>query len=195
MKKVCVFCGSSKGTDPAYMREAGLLGKRIADKGYELVYGGANVGLMGMLARSCSEHGGKVTGVMPQHLVEMGVARDDLFELKVVESMHERKMLMSELADAFIALPGGIGTIEELFEIFTWFQLGLHNKPIALINTNGFYDELLKFMDRVVADGFFRKEHLDMLIVAPEADTVLDKIENYTPETFEKWFDVEENKV
>ena len=195
MKKVCVFCGSSIGNNEEYLVSAKNLGTSIAQRGLELIYGGANVGLMGMVAKSCQENGGKVTGIMPQSLVDMGVAKENLDELIVVNSMHERKSLMSDMSDSFIALPGGIGTIEETFEIFTWMQLGLHTKPIAILNALNFYDSLYTFLGHMVTEGFLRNEHLKALIIESEADILLKKLKEYNHKPIEKWFDKEKNKI
>ena len=152
MKRVCVFSGSSPGADIAYRAAAIDLGHGLVDRGIELVYGGAHVGLMGVLADAALEGGGRVTGVIPQSLVEREIAHPGLSDLRIVDSMHERKALMAELADAFVALPGGIGTLEELFEVYTWNQLGLHAKPLGLFNVRGYFDGLVRFLDHAVEE-------------------------------------------
>jgi uncharacterized protein (TIGR00730 family) len=195
MKSVCVFCGSSIGREPAYMEAAGKMGKLLADRKIRLVYGGANVGLMGMVAKTCLENNGEAVGVMPRNLVEMEVANDRLTELKVVESMHERKTVMNELSDGFISMPGGIGTLEETFEMFTWMQLGLHNKPVGLLNTLGFFDKLGGFLEHVVKNGFLLQCHLEMLLVDQDEENLLERLLNHRPERIDKWFDKEKNRV
>ena len=156
-KRLCVYCGSRHGAQPAYDRAARNLGAALARHGIELVYGGGRVGLMGVLAESVLAHGGKVIGVIPKALVSREVAFLELSDLRIVESMHERKALMADLADAFVALPGGVGTLEELFEILTWAQLGLHHKPCGLLNVDQFYDLLLGFLDHALAENFIPK--------------------------------------
>jgi len=195
MKRACVFCGSSIGKGNEYLDGAERLGKILAERGVELVYGGANVGLMGMVAESCLKNNGSVFGVIPRSLVDMGVAHDNLTELKIVDSMHERKAMMEELSDCFISLPGGIGTIEETFEIFTWMQLGMHSKPIGILNINNFYDNLMLFLRDTVDQGFLRQDHLDMLIVDPDPEALVDRLENYSHVSIEKWFDRDKNKI
>ena len=153
IKSICVYCGSSSGADPDFAKHAGVLGRLLADKDLCLIYGGARVGLMGAVANAALNAGGKVTGVMPDFLVRKEVAHQALTELKIVKSMHERKTIMAELADAFIALPGGLGTLEELFEVLTWAQLRLHSKPCGLLNTNSYFDHLITFLDHSVSQG------------------------------------------
>ena len=165
MNKVCVFCGSSLGLNPAYAEAARILGMLLAVQGTTLVYGGASVGIMGQLADAVLEHGGKVIGVIPEVLVAKEVSHPGLSELIVVGSMHERKTVMAELADGFIALPGGLGTLEELFEILTWAQLGLHGKPCGLLNIAGYYDALLQFLDHAVAQQLVSGRHRALLTV------------------------------
>jgi len=185
--RLCVFCGSSAGQDPIYMASARLLGETLARNGIELVYGGASVGLMGAVADSALAAGGRVTGVMPQALVDKEIAHGSLSDLRVVGSMHERKALMAELSDGFIALPGGLGTFEELFEVWTWAQLGYHKKPCALLNVAGFYDKLAGFLDDVVERGFVKPVHRAMLIVRDEPGTLIEAIRAYEPPKVEKW--------
>ena len=195
MKKICVFCGSSKGSNNDYLIQTDLLGKEMARRGMELVYGGGSVGLMGQLSKSIMENSGRVTGIITEKLVGMEVANSNLTELKIVKTMHERKSLMNEMSDAFITLPGGIGTIEETFEMFTWMQLDIHHKPMGILNTAGFYDKLLEFLVHVVDEEFLRKEHLDRLIVETDPEKLLDEMEKYEHEPSGKWFDIEKNSV
>jgi len=185
--RLCVFCGSSAGQDPIYLETARLLGETLARNGIELVYGGASVGLMGAVADAALAHGGHVIGVMPQALFDKEIAHTGLSDLRVVGSMHERKALMAELSDGFIALPGGLGTFEELFEVWTWAQLGYHKKPCALLNVAGFYDKLADFLDDVVERGFVKPIHRAMLIVQGEPDALIEAIKAYEPPKVEKW--------
>jgi uncharacterized protein (TIGR00730 family) len=184
---ICVYCGSSEGRDEAYAREARRLGYLLAERGITLVYGGANVGLMRILADASLAAGGKVIGVMPTALVAKEKAHQGLTELHVVGSMHERKALMAELADGFIALPGGAGTLDELFEVWTWGQLGLHGKPCGLLNVASYYDSLATFLDHAVSEGFVRACHRDMLLIATTAEELLSRFTTYLPPTAEKW--------
>jgi uncharacterized protein (TIGR00730 family) len=185
--RLCVFCGSSAGQDPVYIETARSLGKTLARNGIELVYGGASVGLMGAVADAALSEGGRVIGVMPQALVDKEIAHRGLSDLRVVGSMHERKALMAELSDGFIALPGGLGTFEELFEVWTWAQLGYHKKPCALLNVAGFYDKLADFLDNVVERGFVKPVHRAMLIVKDEPAALVKAIRGYEPPKVEKW--------
>lgn len=185
--RLCVFCGSSAGQDPVYLETARLLGETLARSGIELVYGGASVGLMGAVADAVLADGGRVIGVMPQALVDKEIAHAGLSDLRVVGSMHERKAMMAELSDGFIALPGGLGTFEELFEVWTWAQLGYHKKPCALLNVAGFYDKLADFLDDVVERGFVKPIHRAMLIVNDEPAALIDAIRAYEPPKVEKW--------
>jgi uncharacterized protein (TIGR00730 family) len=187
MRRLCVFCGSSEGNDPAYLQAARALGETLARSGIGLVYGGASVGLMGVLADAALVAGGEVTGVMPRALVEKEIAHSRLTDLRVVGSMHERKALMAELSDGFVALPGGIGTFEELFEVWTWAQLGHHTKPCALLNVRGFYDGLIAFLDKVVERGFMKDAHRSMLIVAQQPMELIERLRAYEPPTVPKW--------
>ncbi len=195
MKSICVFCGSSLPEEPAYIGAAAKLGKLLAEKGIQLVYGGADVGLMGVTANACLENGGTVVGIMPKHLVEMEVAHQGLSELLVVESMHERKALMNELSEGFISLAGGIGTLEETFEMFTWLQLGLHAKPLGLLNTRGFYDHLTRFLGHMVDEGFLMSLHSEMLMIETDPAPLLDRFEAYEPVIRSKWFDKEQHRA
>jgi uncharacterized protein (TIGR00730 family) len=185
--RLCVFCGSSAGLDPVYLETARLLGEALAQSGIELVYGGASVGLMGAVADAVLANGGHVIGVMPQALVDKEVAHMGLSDLRVVGSMHERKALMAELSDGFIALPGGLGTFEELFEVWTWAQLGYHKKPCALLNVAGFYDKLADFLDDVVERGFVKPIHRAMLIVKDEPAALIEAMRAYEPPKVDKW--------
>jgi uncharacterized protein (TIGR00730 family) len=170
---VCVYCGSSFGSDPVYLEATQDLARTLAGRGIRVVYGGASVGLMGALADATLEAGGEVVGVIPQQLVDREIAHPGLTELHVVQTMHQRKALMAELSDAFVALPGGIGTLEELIEIFTWNQLGIQDKPIAVLNTIGYYDGLTAFLDHAVAQGFHQPEQRAKLLVAADAADLL----------------------
>jgi len=187
IRALCVFCGSSPGVDPVHGRAARALGEAIAGAGIELVYGGGRVGLMGMVADSALAAGGKVTGVIPRALADLEVAHHGLTEFHVVRSMHERKALMADRSDGFIALSGGIGTFEELFEIWTWGQLGDHAKPVALLNVAGFYDKLASFLDDVVTAGFLRDAHRSMLMVDSDPATLVARMQGYVPPMVEKW--------
>lgn len=173
MKSVCVYCGSSMGNDPAYAEAAKALATELAQRGIRVVYGGASVGLMGLVADTALAHGGEVAGVIPQMLVDKEVAHPGLTELHTVGSMHERKAKMAELSDAFIALPGGIGTLEELVEVYTWSYLGIHDKPFGLINTKGYYDGFTTFLDHAVTAGFLKPEPRAKLAVSPDGPTLL----------------------
>ena len=173
---MCVFCGSRHGADPAYTAAARAVGSGLARLGWQLVYGGGNVGLMGEVADAARAGGAWVTGVIPESLMRREVGHRGLDELHVVPTMHVRKQMMAERADAFIALPGGLGTFEELFEVWTWRQLGYHARPIALLNTGGYYDRLLGFLQDTVAQGFVTAEQADMLIVDVHADGLLDRV-------------------
>ena len=187
MKRITVFCGSSFGTDKDFEEQAYLLGKTLALQGLDLVYGGAKVGLMGAVANGAMENGGKVIGVLPKFLGSKEIAHDGLTELIIVETMHERKTKMSELCDGVIALPGGFGTLEELFEIVTWAQLGLHSKPIGILNTNGFYDQLIDMIQTMVDKGFLKSVNQQMLLSANTISELLEKMKNYYAPVVGKW--------
>lgn len=189
MEAICVFCGSSPGRDPAYVAAAESVGGLLAAEGLTLVYGGAGVGTMGALARAARAAGGKVVGVIPRHLVGVEAARDDLDELHRVDSMHERKTLMADLADGFVALPGGLGTLEEFAEIVTWSQLGLHAKPTGLVNVDGFYDQLLGFLDHAVDERFVRPEHRAVVLADPDPARLLDAMRGWRAPPVPKWVD------
>ncbi|MEA2402999.1 MAG: hypothetical protein QOK00_3402 [Thermoleophilaceae bacterium] len=193
MERVCVFCGSSPGARPAYAEATAELGRLLAADGIGLVYGGGAVGLMGVLADSVLAAGGEAIGVIPQALVDREIGHSGLTELRVVGSMHERKALMAELADAFVALPGGLGTLEELFEVYTWAQLGLHQKPCALLNVEGYYDGVVEFLSHAVAERFLRDETRELLMVESDAGTLLERLRSFQPRTVvPKWIDREE---
>lgn len=187
MKRVSVFCGSSLGTDKVFAEQAYLLGKELAKRNIELVYGGANVGLMGIVADGVLENGGKAIGVLPRFLQEKERAHDGLTELILVDTMHERKAKMRELCDGVVAMSGGYGTLEELFEMLTWAQLGLHKKPVALFNVNGFYNELLSFVETMVSKGFLKTLNQQMLLYDDCIDGMLVKMECYQAPTVGKW--------
>ncbi len=192
MKSICVFCGSNDGERPAYSEAAAGLGAAIARRGLTLVYGGAHVGLMGMLADAALAAGGAVVGVMPLALVEKEIAHQGLTELREVGSMHERKQTMADLADGFIALPGGAGTLEEIFEVWTWGQLGHHGKPVGFLNVGNYFDKLLAFLDHQTAERFMRQAHRDMLIVETDPDRMLDRCAVYTAPKVGKWIGEDE---
>lgn len=189
MESICVFCGSSTGYHPAYQKAAIDLGRRIGEEKLRLVYGGGSVGLMGILANSVLEYGGEVIGVIPKFLYDLEVGLDSVTKLIIVESMHERKQKMAELSQGFIAMPGGIGTMEELFEIYTWSQLALIKKPVAVLNVNHFYDDLLKHLNLMVKEGFLKKENLDSLIVSHNTHELIAKIQAYNYTETPKWID------
>jgi uncharacterized protein (TIGR00730 family) len=189
MKRVCVFAGSSLGADAEYREAAEALGRALAARGLGLVYGGAHVGLMGVIADVVRAAGREVIGVIPEALVAREVAHRDLDDLRIVKSMHERKAVMADLADGFIALPGGWGTVEELFEILTWAQLGLHKKPCGVLNARGYFDPIMAFVDHSIREGFVRPEHRRMIAVADDASVLLDTMAGYAPPTVEKWID------
>lgn len=186
MKRICVFCGSSPGARPEYLRAAEQLGHVLASKNLGLVYGGARVGMMGKIAEAVLEKGGEVIGVIPKGLVEREVAFTGLADLRVVDSMHERKALMADLSDGFIALPGGLGTIEEFFEVATWAQLGMHPKPCGLLNVEQYYSRLMDFLDHTVSEKFVELEHRSMILVEESPERLLQKFETYQPPTVDK---------
>ncbi len=191
LSRICVFCGSSDGMRSAYRDVAATLGRLIAARGLAVVYGGGNVGLMGALADAALDAGAEVIGVIPEHLVAKELAHRGV-DLRIVHSMHERKALMADLADAFIALPGGFGTLEEFFEILTWSQLGLHAKPCALLNVHGYYDSLLRFFDLAVREGFVRDESRGLVVVEDDAVRLLDRLATWQPPAVRKWIDRDE---
>lgn len=192
MKSICVFCGSSTGNDPAYTEAARALGATFAERSITLVYGGGHVGLMGVVADAALETGGEVIGVMPKALIEREIGHTGLAKLHVVASMHERKALMSQLSDGFIALPGGNGTLEEFFEVVTWAQLGEHDKPCGLLNVAGFYDPLLAVLDHMTKSGFVSEEHRKLVLVEEAPEPLLQAFESYHPPETIKWIDREQ---
>ena len=190
MRRLCVFCGSSTGRRTVYADSARQLGTAFAARGLGLVYGAGDIGLMGILADATLQAGGKVIGVIPQALVDWEVAHEGLTQRHVVSTMHERKALMADLSDGFVALPGGYGTADEFFEVLTWAQLGLHNKPIGLLNTAGYFDPLLAWLDRMVEEEFLRPEHRRLLLVESDADHLLEALLAHRPTTSSaKWID------
>ena len=190
LRSVCVFSGSSPGARPSYTETATALGREVATRGLRLVYGGASVGLMGAVADAALAAGGEVVGVIPQHLVDREVAHDGLTDLRVTGSMHERKALMADLADGFVALPGGLGTLEELAEVLTWSQLGLQSKPCGLLDVEGFFDPLLAFLDHTVTERFVSTEHRALVLAADRPDALLDLLAGWRPGApGAKWLD------
>ncbi|CAB1064975.1 Lysine decarboxylase family [Olavius sp. associated proteobacterium Delta 1] len=187
MLSICIFCGSSAGRNSTYIGAAAKLGRLLAEKNLNLVYGGGNIGLMGEIAQGVINHGGKAIGVIPQFLVEKELVYHKLTEVHVVDSMHERKAKMAELADAFIALPGGFGTLEETVEVLTWAQLGLHRKPIGLLNIEGYYNYLNDFFDHMVAEGFLLREYKDMLLIQEDPAAMLEILTTFELPNVDKW--------
>jgi len=186
LKRICVFCGSSPGAKPEYLASARQLGQTLVQRKLGLVYGGARVGIMGEIAKTVHDLNGEVTGVIPRELFEKEVAFTSLSDLRVVETMHERKALMAELSDGFIALPGGLGTIEEFFEVLTWGQLNFHQKPCGLLNVAHYYDRLLDFMDVMLDQKFIDADHRQSLLVEDAPNALLDRFENYHPPQSDK---------
>lgn len=187
LKRLCVFCGSSPGFSPVYRELTTAFGSLLAEEGIELIYGGGSVGLMGALADAVLEANGRVIGVIPRFLATRELLHERVTELRLTDTMHERKAQMSELSDAFVALPGGLGTFEELFEVLTWSQLGLHGKPIGLLNIAGYFDPLVTLVDRSIADGFCRPEHRQLFVVADQPGPLLQQLRDYQPPTVKKW--------
>ena len=187
MKKICIFCGSSMGFNPIYKEKAKELGQVMAERGCELLYGGGSVGLMKIIADVMLENRCKVVGTITQHLMDMEVGYDDIDELIVVESMAERKKILEDMADGFIAMPGGIGTMDEFFETYVLSQLRVFDKPVALFNVNGYYDDIIHFIDKAAKEGFVRKEHAENLIVCDDPKELLEKMEHYRPTDVKKW--------
>ena len=189
MKKICIFCGSSMGFDPIYREKAAELGRVLADNHCELLYGGGNVGLMNIIAEVMKERHCRIVGTITQHLLDMRVGRPDIDELIVVETMAERKKILEDMADAFIAMPGGVGTMDEFFEVMVLSQLRVFDKPVALFNVNGYYDHIVSFLDRATRDGFIHREHADNLIVSDDPLALLEGIEKFKPVELKKWVD------
>jgi len=189
IKTICVFCGSSLGSKPLYQDCAIKLARYLLQNNLGLVYGGANVGLMAILADTMLKEGGKVTGVMPESLVKKEVAHAGLTEMHIVKSMQERKQVMARLSDAFITLPGAFGTLDELFEVLTWNQLGIISKPIGILNAGGYFNSLLEMLEHAVSEKFLRPEHRDLLIVGEDVNKLFEKLQNYHPVTAEKWIE------
>jgi len=187
LKTIAVFCGSSEGNDTQIISQAEMLGYTLAKEEITLVYGAAKIGIMGKVAQGVLDNHGKVIGVIPEFLKLKEVVHLGLSQLITTSNMHERKLKMHELSNGFITLPGGYGTLEELFEIMTWAQLGLHQKPIGLLNINGFYNDLIKMLDRMVVNGFLKLRNLDFLIVEDDIDILLDKMRHYKPQDVPKW--------
>jgi uncharacterized protein (TIGR00730 family) len=187
MKAVCVYCGSSMGASPVYADAARAFGRALVEADLSLVYGGGHVGLMGAIADEVLAQGGRAVGVIPELLFEKEVAHTGLTELHVVPDMHHRKKKMADFSDAFVSMPGGVGTFEELFEVYTWAQLGYHRKPVALLNTAAYYEPLLAMLRHTVEEGFMRPPLLDMLLVADEPISLIQKLNDYTPTLANKW--------
>jgi uncharacterized protein (TIGR00730 family) len=195
LKSLCVYCGSSPGLRGSYIEVAEAFGRLLAAESITLVYGGGNVGLMGAVADSVLRADGKVIGVIPEQMVAKELAHNGLTKLHRVASMHERKLKMAELSDAFVALPGGVGTMEEIFEAFTWTQLGIHSKPCAFLDVEKYYAPLFQFLDHMAEQRFIKKEHLTSLIRADNPGDLLIKLRNYTPRIVEKWIDRKPNRI
>jgi uncharacterized protein (TIGR00730 family) len=192
MKRVCIYCGSSPGSLPEYSAAARRCGTVLATRGLTVVYGGGNVGLMGILADASLAAGGEVIGVIPRRMIARELAHERVTSLIAVDSMHERKQRMADLSDAFIALPGGIGTMEELFEAFTWLQLDLHRKPVGLLNVSGFYAPLVEFLSHMEQQRFLKTAHLKTLFVEEDIERLLDKFGGFVPQPLGKWIDRKE---
>lgn len=193
MKAICVYCGSSPGRLEVYASAARALGQVLVERDLGLVYGGASIGLMGLIADTVLQLGGRAVGVIPQALARKEVVHRHLTELHVTRSMHERKTLMADLSDGFIAMPGGIGTFEEIFEIWTWAQLGIHAKPCGLLNVAGYYDALSTFLDHAAAEQFLKPPHRSLLIVEQAPQALLDRFASYQPPSVRKWLDADES--
>ena len=193
MKAICVYCGSSPGRLEVYASAARALGQALVERNLGLVYGGASIGLMGLIADTVLQLGGRAVGVIPQALARKEVVHRHLSELHVTQSMHERKTLMADLSDGFIAMPGGIGTFEEIFEIWTWAQLGIHAKPCGLLNVAGYYDALSTFLDHAAAEQFLKPSHRSLLIVEQAPPALLDRFASYRPPRVQKWLDADES--
>jgi uncharacterized protein (TIGR00730 family) len=189
MKSICIYCGSAVGASPLYAQAARELAQGMVANNIALVYGGGNIGLMGVVASEVMRLGGDATGVIPKALLDKEVGHLGLTRLHIVKDMHERKALMAELSEGFIAMPGGVGTLEELFEVFTWLQLGLHDKPIGLLNVNGFYDGLIKFISHQVAEGFLKANQAGFLMHETEPSALLARFQSYVPKLYDKFLD------
>ncbi|WP_037336060.1 TIGR00730 family Rossman fold protein [Saccharomonospora piscinae] len=187
VRRICVFCGSSSGADPGYAAEAAAVGRLLAERGIGVVYGGGQVGLMGVVADAALEAGGEVTGVIPKHLMREEIAHHHLTELHVVDDMHERKATMARLSDGFLALPGGAGTLEELFEVWTWAQLGLHAKPVGMLDVRGYYTKLAEFLDHMVGEGFLNLPSRDLVTVSPDPEALLTAFAEHSYTPVDKW--------
>ena len=187
MKRIAVYCGSNRGAQPEYTAAAEQLGTLIARAGIELVYGGGMLGLMGTVANAALQHGGHVIGVIPEKLVIKEVVHEKLPDLRVVKNMHERKAMMAELSDAFIALPGGYGTFEEFFEVLAWSQLGWHQKPFGLLNIAGFYTHLMAFLDHTAAEGFIRPQHRELVLLENDVEKILPRLQSFRPPAETRW--------
>lgn len=192
MKRLCVFCGSSAGETARYVEAAAGVGALLADRGVTVVYGGSRVGLMGRLADAALEGGADVVGVIPRPLLHREVGHEGLTELRIVESMHERKSLMAELSDGFLALPGGLGTLEEFFEVLTWGQLGMHRKPCGLLDVGDYYRPLVRFLDHAVTQGFLAASHRGMVLVGDDPEELLDRMAAYEAPELPRWIDLDE---
>ncbi|MDX1530280.1 MAG: TIGR00730 family Rossman fold protein [Rhodothermales bacterium] len=193
LHRLCVYCGSSPGRRRVYAHAATALGQRFAARGIGLVFGGGSIGMMRVISDAVLAGGGEAIGVIPHGLVEREVAHPDLTDLRVVDTMHERKALMAELSDGFVALPGGLGTLEELFEVWTWAQLGIHRKPVGLLNAAGYFDALLRFLDHGVAEGFVRQTHRALLLSDGDPDRLLDRMAAYEPPDVPEWLSLRES--
>jgi uncharacterized protein (TIGR00730 family) len=187
MKSVAVYCGASSGTNELFTQQAQAMGQALAERGFTLVYGGGRVGLMGAVADAVMQHGGRAVGVIPDFLADKELAHTGLSELHIVKTMHERKLMMADLAEGFVAMPGGYGTLEELFEVLTWGQLGLHRKPIGVLNVAGYYDHLLQALNHMADEGLLRRENRNQLLSHPEPHGILDAMLAYEPVSLEKW--------
>ena len=191
LSSICVFCGSNGGADPAYLAAAEAVGAGLARRGVRVVYGGGRVGMMGAVADAARAAGGEVVGVIPQQIFDLEIGHTGLDDLRVVGSMHERKALMAELSDAFVALPGGIGTLEELFEVYTWAQLGIHAKPLGLLDVAGYFQPLVAFLDHAVRERFLRPEMRTLLAVSDDLDELLAALAASEPVSLQKWIDLD----
>lgn len=191
MKSICVYCGSASGKGEVYLAAARKLAKELCSRGLDLVYGGASIGLMAETANTVMANGGSATGVMPRNLFRREVPHEALTQMIYVDSMHERKSKMADLSDGFIAMPGGLGTVEELFEIVTWAQLAIHRKPCGILNVDGYYDHLIQFLDSATEQEFIRPVHRSMIIIEEDPARLLDRFEVYTPPDKQKWVDLD----